>query len=191
VVRQVKVVGILMIVHGITVVIMGGILAAIGIMMAAAPPGRGRPGGPPDPWIFVVIYIAWGGMVAACGLLNSIAGFRVMTFHNRVLGLVALFSNILVLFSCYCALTAIGMMVYGLIVLFQQDVARAFEMVASGATPEEAIDRLTRSYGDVRDDYDEMNRPRRDWDDDFERRRDDPDARSDEDFDRRERDPGT
>jgi hypothetical protein len=67
-VGQVKIVGILMIVHGLTVMIMGGILAALGIMMAgAAPPGGGGPGGPPDPVIFVIIYIAWGGVIAACG----------------------------------------------------------------------------------------------------------------------------
>jgi|SoiMethySBSTD1v2_1073268.scaffolds.fasta_scaffold194602_2 hypothetical protein len=184
-VGQVKIVGILMIVHGLTVMIMGGILAALGIMMAgAAPPGGGGPGGPPDPVIFVIIYIAWGGVIAACGLLNSVAGFRVMTFHNRILGLIALFSNILALLSCYCALTAIGMMIYGLIVLFQPDVARAFELVAGGATPEEAIGRLTRRYGDARDDYDEMNRPRRDSDDERYRRRDHWDDRADDEYDR-------
>jgi hypothetical protein len=51
-------------------------------------------------------------------------------------------------------------MVYGLIVLFQPDVTRAFELVSRGATPEEAIRKLTRRYGDVRDDYDEMSDPR-------------------------------
>jgi hypothetical protein len=177
-VGQVKVVGILMLVHGITVIIMGGILAALGIMMLGVGPAGGGAG--PEPWIFAIIYIAWGFLVLACGVLNAVGGVRVMTFRNRVLGLVALFSNILVLFSCYCALTAIGMMVYGLIVLFQPDVVHAFEMVARGATPEEVVGRLTRRYDDARDDYDEMNRPRRDWDDDRESRRDDWDRRSDE-----------
>jgi hypothetical protein len=189
-VRQVKVVGILMIIHGITVIIMGGLVIFAGAWILGVGPAGGGGGGP-DANVISVIYIAWGSLVLICGLLNAIAGVRIMMFHNRILGIVALFSNVLVLLTCYCALTAIGMMVYGLIVLFQRDVARAFEMVASGATPEEAIDRLTRSYGDVRDDYDDRSRSRRDWDDEFERRRDDLDARSDEDFDRRDRDPGS
>jgi hypothetical protein len=63
--------------------------------------------------------------------------------------------------------------VFGLIVLFNSDVARAFEMVSAGATPEEAIGRLTRTYGDARDDYDELSSPRSDWEDRRRRRRED------------------
>jgi hypothetical protein len=73
--------------------------------------------------------------------------------------------------SCYCAITAIAVMVYGLIVLFNRDVTRAFEMVARGASAEEAIRRYTPRYGDDRDDYDEMSDPRRQWEDDRRRRR--------------------
>lgn len=183
-VGQVKVVGILMIVHGITVVVMGGILATVGIIMLAAPPG---PGGGPQPWIVGAIYTGWGGMVLALGVLNTVGGVRVLQFRNRVLGLVALFSNILVLMSCYCALTAIGMMVYGLIVMFNSDVVRAFELVRHGATPEEAVRRLTSRYGDARDDYDEMSDPRSQWEEDRRRRRaaDDDLRLDDEDYDRR------
>jgi hypothetical protein len=183
VVGQVKIVGILMLVHGITVIIMGGILVALGIMMMAmpAPPGGG---GGPEPWIIGGLYTAWGAMIVACGALNSVAGVRVMAFKNRVLGLVALFSNILVVFSCYCAITAIGMMVYGLIVLFHPDVARAFELVSRGATADEAIRKFTGRYGDARDDYDEMSDSRRGWEDDRRRRRQDDDLRLEPDEDR-------
>ena len=186
-VGQVKVVGILMIVHGVTVIIMGGLVAFAGAwIMGAGPAGGG--GGGPDAKIISVIYMAFGSLILLCGVLNALAGIRLIMYRNRVLGLVALFTNVVVLLTCYCAPTAIGMMIYGLIVLFNHDVTRAFEMVAGGATPEEAIGRLTRSYGDARDDYDEMNRPRRDWDDDRERQRDDLDDRSEDDFDRRDRD---
>ena len=171
-VGQVKIVGILMLIHGITVILMGGGLIAGGIAVMAVPP---PPGGGPEPWIMGGFYAAWGLMIVACGALNSVAGVRVMSFKNRVLGLVAMFSNILVLFSCYCAITAIGMMVYGLIVLFQPDVTRAFELVSRGATPEEAIRKLTRRYGDVRDDYDEMSDSRRGRDEGRRGRRDEDD----------------
>jgi hypothetical protein len=185
VVGQVKVVGILMLVHGITVVIMGGILAAVGIWILARVGGGGAGGAGGEPMIVGVVYTAWGLMIVALGILNSVAGVRVMSFRNRVLGLVALFSNILVLFSCYCALTAIGMMVYGLIVLFHSDVAYAFDLVSRGSTPEEVVGRLTRRYGDARDDYDELNTPRRQWEDDQYDRREDLDRRSEDEEDRR------
>jgi hypothetical protein len=172
VVGQVKIVGILMLIHGITVVLMGAGLIAAGIFMMTIPP---PPGGGPEPWIMGGFYTGWGVLVLACGGLNAVAGVRIMSFKNRVLGLVALFSNILVLFTCYCAITAIGMMVYGLIVLFQPDAARAFELVSQGATPEEAIRKLTRRYGDVRDDYDEMSDSRRGRDEDRRGRHDEDD----------------
>ena len=175
-VGQVKIVGILMMVNGMTVALMGALYAAMGPMMMAfaPPPGPGGGGLPPE--IFLIIYGTIGGAVLVVGLLNVIAGYRVMTMRNRVLGLVALFTNVVTLMTCYCAPTAIAMMVYGLIVLFQPDVSRAFEMVARGATPEEAVRRHTRSYGDVRDDYDEMSDSRRRWDEDRRRRRDEDDG---------------
>ena len=180
-VGQVKVVGILMLVHGITVIIMGGILVFSGAMLIGIAPPPGPGGGPGfDPTVIAVIYGVWGGTVVALGVLHSVAGFRVMLYRNRILGLIALFSNVLVLLTCYCTLTALGMMVYGLIVMFQPDVTRAFEMVARGATPEEAIGRYTRRYYDARDDYDEMNQPRREWDEDpYERRDRDEEERRD------------
>jgi len=184
VVGQVRVVGILMLVHGITVVLFGGVLVAVGVMLMAMPAG---PGGGPEPWIMGGMYGGGGVLIAILGVLHSVAGVRVMGMKNRVLGLVALFSNTLLLMTCYCTLTAIPMMIYGLIVLFQSDVTRAFEMVAAGATPEEAVRRFTGHYGDVRDDYDEMSDSRREWEDERRRRRqEDDDLRLDVDEERRD-----
>lgn len=174
-VGQVKIVGILMLVNGVTVALMGALYAAMGPMMMAFAPPAGAGGGGPPPEIFLIIYGTIGGVVLLVGVLNVIAGYRVTTMRNRVLGLIALFTNVVALITCYCAPTAIAMMVYGLIVLFQPDVTRAFEMVAGGATAEEAIRRHTRMYGDVRDDYDEMADSRREWDEDRRRRREQDD----------------
>jgi len=185
-VGQVKIVGILMLVHGITVILFGGLRITLDAMSwAAAPPPAAGPGAGFDPVIFVIISVAWGVLIALLGVLNAIAGFRVMYFQNRVLGLVALFTNLIVLLTCCCSFTAMGMMVYGLIVLFQSDVLHAFDMVARGYTPEEAIGRFTRRYDDVRDDYDEMNEPRREWDEDRDSR-DHWDDRTDDEYDRDE-----
>jgi hypothetical protein len=174
-VGQVKIVGILMMVNGLTVALMGGLYIAVGSFMMAAMPGPPAGGGGPPPELFLIIYGVLGAVTALVGIFNVVAGYRVMTMRNRVLGLVALFSNLIAMMTCYCAPTAIGMMVYGLIVLFQPDVARAFEMVARGATPEEAVRRFTGRYDDVRDDYDEMTDSRRGWEEERRRRREQED----------------
>jgi hypothetical protein len=192
VVGQVKIVGILMIVHGATVVIMGGLLAFLGSfiafgMPAGPPPGGGGAaagGGPPPAGVQAMvsaIYIGWGAVIAVVGILNGIAGFRIMYLRGRVLALVALFANIVAVMTCYCGPTGVGMMVYGLIVLFQSDVARAFEAVGRGENPEDVIARFSRrpGYGDDFDDrprYGEERRTRRD-DEDDRRPRDEDDRR--------------
>lgn len=174
-VGQVKIVGILMIIHGVTVIILGGFLVAAGIIIFAAPPpppARGGPGGQEN-LIIGAIYLGLGSLILAIALMNLVAGIRIISFRGRTFALVALFCNVIPVLTCYCSLTSIGMMIYGLIVLFQSDVARAFELVSQGATPEDVIGRLTHRYGDARDDYDESYRPRREWDDEDRRRDDD------------------
>jgi hypothetical protein len=183
-VGQVKVVGILMIVHGITVAIMGVLYAALfsASMFGVLPRGGGVPRGGGGPPVMEAIIIAVGTIIFTCGILNAVAGYRVMTFRNRVLGLIALFTNLVPLITCYCAPTSIAMMVYGLIVLFQPDVARAFQLVAGGATPDEAIRKFTRRYDDVRDNEDDRSSSRRKWEDDRRRRREaDDDLRLEDD----------
>lgn len=186
-VGQVKIVGILMMVNGLTVTLMGGLYVAMGsFMMAAMPAPRAGAGGAP-PGLFLIIYGVLGGVTALVGIFNVVAGYRVMTMRNRVLGIIALFTNLVSFLTCYCILTALGMMVYGLIVLFQPDVARAFEMVARGATPDEAVRRFTGHFGDERDDYDEMSDSRRGWEDERRRRREqDDELRADPDDEERE-----
>jgi hypothetical protein len=189
VVGQVKVVGILMMVNGLIITITGGVIAAVGpMMMAVAPPaaGGGAGGGLP-PELFLVIYGILGGVILLCGVVNVFAGYRVMGLRNRILGIVALFLNsIPFLITCYCGLTIIPMMIYGLIVLFQPDVGRAFEYVAGGATPDEAVRKFTRRFDDVRDDYDEMSDARQAWEESRRRRRaEEDDLRLDLDDDER------
>ena len=187
-VSQVKIVGILMLVHGITVTLMGALYAAVGPMvMAFAPPPPAGGGGPP-PELLLVIYVVMGSVIMVVGVINIIAGYRVMTMRNRVLGIVALFLNILPMLTCYCAPTSIGMMIYGLIVLFQGDVGLAFERVSRGATPAEAVRYFSGRFGDARDDYDDMGEIHRSWDDDRRRGRGgEGEDRLDDDDDRERR----
>src|SRR5690242_4510191 len=108
-VGQVKIVGILMMVNGLTVALTGRLYIAVGSFMMAAMPRPPAGGGGPPPELFLIIYGVLGAVTALVGIFNVVAGYRVMAMRNRVLGLVALFSNLIAMMTCYCAPTAIGM----------------------------------------------------------------------------------
>jgi hypothetical protein len=144
-VNQVQVVSILMIVNGALVSLMGLIYALMGptmfALMRPAPPGPSGASGPGTTvttmtTILSLIYVAIGLAVLTVGILNIVAGIRSLRFRGRTFALVALFSNLLPMFTCYCLPTSLGLMIYGLIVFFQTDVAYVFERVAAGEPAE-------------------------------------------------------
>jgi hypothetical protein len=81
------------------------------------------------------------------GMLQVFAGIKNLWFRGRVLGIVALVSNVGTLITCYCAPTAIALMIFGLIVYLNQQVAEAFRMGQAGATRGEVLLAFTPYYG--------------------------------------------
>jgi hypothetical protein len=162
-VSQVKTVSILMLVQGVLACLMGLFYAAMGPFMYYTMDQAKQAGGPPSPKEFEMIfftvmplyYVGVGLLTLAAGILDMIAGVRCLNFHGRTFAIVALFSNIPCAFTCYCAPTAIGIMVYGLIVFLNEQVRHAFELVAAGEPVRSVVARFTR-------------RSRGDWDDDEE-----------------------
>jgi hypothetical protein len=157
-VPQVQVVSILMIVNGALVSLMGLLLSVVGpalffILQAEQRHGRPPPQDEAALRIISVIYVVLGAVVLAAGVLNVVAGIRALRFRNRALVLVALFCNVVPLLTCYCSITSLGLMIYGLIVFFNADVARAFELAAEGVPPEEIRDRPPRRRRE--DDWDD------------------------------------
>jgi hypothetical protein len=142
-VKQVPVVASLMIANGAIVSLMGLYLVVMGpflftMMNVAPPPGPGGPK-PGDKAVLTamsVVYLVLGLVVLTAAVLNIVAGIRSLSFRSRTLALVALFSNLAPMFTCYCIPTSLGLMIYGLIVFFQPDVARAFALVAEGVPAE-------------------------------------------------------
>jgi hypothetical protein len=63
-----------------------------------------------------------------CGILRIVAGLYNRRFRRRILGMTALGVGLLSLLTGYCALTAIGLAVYGLIVYLNESVIAAFDM---------------------------------------------------------------
>jgi hypothetical protein len=170
-VSQVQVVSILMIIHGVLTSLVGLLLSLAGpalfALISLDKGNRGAHARKEDEMILTVlsvVYVVLGLMALTAGLLNLIAGIRGLKFRGRTFGLVALFSNLLCLFTVYCAPTSLGLMIYGLIVYFNRDVARAFELAADGVPPEEIRRRFDRGRDRYRDDYED------DSDDDYDRR---------------------
>jgi hypothetical protein len=165
-VSQVKTVAILMIVHGSLVCLMGLFLIGVWPAMFFFTQQAQTKGGPgPEEMdqtmftVMTVVYIVLGSLALTAGILNVIAGIRCLYFRGRTFAVVALFCNATAVFTCYCAPTAIGLMVYGLIVLFNEETTRAFALVAEG----EPVESVRAHF---------VRRRRRDWDDDDEEEED-------------------
>jgi hypothetical protein len=69
---------------------------------------------------------------AAVAIVLLAIGPRVSACRGRGLALLALASTMLTAFSLWCTAFSIPLVVYGLVVLFQRDVVRAFERVRLG-----------------------------------------------------------
>lgn len=75
-----------------------------------------------------------------------------LKFRGRTLGIVALSSGLLSIAGCYCLPTAIGLFIYGLIVLLNEPVKRAFAMGEQGRSASEIqthFDRLLQPKTDI------------------------------------------
>jgi hypothetical protein len=148
--HQVKVVAILMIVQGAMECLYGLMFVAMGPVMLAIianDPGTGSP--PPPAWI-AGIYPVLGLPALVAGALKIWAGILNLKLRGRTLGIVGLFSGLLTIMSCaiYCFPTSLALMIYGLIVYFDSDTARAFTIAEDRVPPDEALQRVDRERED-------------------------------------------
>lgn len=169
-VPQVTVIGILMIVNGSLCVLYGLLLIFLGPFMLSlinlqGAPAQAQPQMQQAQQMFQVmsiVYIVLGSVVAIAGCMNIAGGIAALKFRSRAFVITALFFNLVPAFTCYCTLTSLGLMIWGLIVMFQGDVAHAFTLGASGYSADEIKRRMAeREYHRDRfrdDDYDDARR---------------------------------
>lgn len=149
---QVPLVAILMMVQGGFELLYAAFMFLMGVMMPMfmAPAMRARPGPPQGPplammgWAMGGIYLGLGAVLLIGAVLKLAGGFRNYRYRGRVLGIVALISGLASGFSCYCFPTAIALLIYGLIVYFDQQTVYAFRLGAQGQTPEQIKATLDR-----------------------------------------------
>lgn len=138
--RQINTVAILMIVHGAIETLLGILLALMGPMMFGlmkmSPSGSSAPK-EEEIVLMTIIYGVLGVLVMAAGILKIVAGIKNLKYRSRTLGIVALSSAIVSMFTCYCLPTALALAIYGLIVYLNEQSARAFQMGDQGMSPNE------------------------------------------------------
>lgn len=146
-VSQVRIVCILQIIHGVMLSLMGLLLAAMGpVMFAILRTERNHAPVDPEEEIFMtvmpIVYLVMGLPALIAGVLNIIAGIRALRFRGRTFWMIALIANGAGFTTCYCIPTAAGVMGYGLVVCFDSDVIKAFELGEQGVPAEEIRQRF-------------------------------------------------
>ena len=149
---QIKIVAILMIVHGVLCLVAGAMLIGIAVVMPAAIAAQQRqmpqqPGAPSVEAMQSILVGVYGLMAAAgiiAGLLQIVAGVANLRLQGRTLGIVGLVGGVLSVGTCYCLPTAVALLVYGLIIYLNETTQRAFTLGAEGLSWDELHDLAAR-----------------------------------------------
>jgi hypothetical protein len=153
--KHIPVVAILMIIQGSLELILGGLLTVAALFFPTfiatvlqQNPAFAKGQGPADVEAVVklalIFYLGMGAAGLIAGLLHLIAGIRNVTYGGRVMGLVALIGGLASIATCYCAPTTIALAVYGLIVYFNAESVRAFQLGQQGMSSRAIRDALAR-----------------------------------------------
>ncbi len=136
-VRQVKVIGILLIAQALLELLQGGAMIALSFFIEfvfTLPDAEGRrPAMPAESLHFLQnLYLVIGIFSLVAAVLRFIAAMGCFLFRQRTWIIVSLFVGLISAFSGLCGLTSVGLCIYGLIVMLNPGVARAFQMVSQG-----------------------------------------------------------
>ena len=140
--RQLTPLGWCLIVQGVLKLIVGGLLIAIAGLVAfelnQIPDPVARDAGiqPGDETFLVFVYGALGCLTILASLFRMFAAVRLMRYQSRMMCFVSLGVGALTTFNGCCSITSIGLLVWGVIVLLNEPVARAFELRATGHSKE-------------------------------------------------------
>lgn len=83
-----------------------------------------------------------GGGFGLMGIGYIVAGIQAIRLKWRIFNMVVLLAGIASSISCYCAPTAIGLTIFGLIVLLKPAVIQAFEMRKTGMSKPDVLNQF-------------------------------------------------
>ncbi len=142
-VGHIRFVALLLVVHGAVLLLASLTASAFGLFFLNAPASFFDDNETTAQMILVWMYLGVGLLLLPIALLQLVAGIRNLGLRNRKLGIVALCSGMLTVFTFYCAPTSIALAIYGLIVLLHPSVQEAFKMRSGGTSKEDILAALT------------------------------------------------
>ena len=92
--------------------------------------------------IIAVVLGVFAGGIVILSIMHFVAAYLGFKFRRRVFGIVTMIMGLGAMLTCYCAPTAIGLAVYGMIIYFNPAVAQAFEMGNAGMNKPEIMDKF-------------------------------------------------
>ncbi len=139
---QIRIVSILLIVHGAMLLMMGVFLVGVAIAlpiiaMSEIAEEAQDPDGPTPEQMKMILLGVYGGMGTAGlipGVVQIVAGIANLRLKRRTLGIVALAFGLISMGTCYCTPTAIALCVYGLVIYLNQSAVQIFALGAQGKT---------------------------------------------------------
>ncbi len=142
-VRQVKIVCILSLVQAGIEILMGVMLLFMGPLLSnfVGAAAKNDPNPPPEEFLSLIstFYMVMGLVAIIVAVVRIPAAVLNLSYKARGLGIASAIVGVAAVFSGYCGLTAIGLTVYGLVVLLNPDVKRAFELAKQGYSREQIL----------------------------------------------------
>ena len=144
-VQQVMVVSILQIVVGARELLVSAILAVYtGILGAMSTGAIEMPEGEEEALfvfgIISVVMLFFGSAIFIAAVLRIWSGIAGFKFKRRKMAIFASVLGMTSALTMYCSVFSIGMLIYGLIIYFDRNVKRAYEMAEQGMTPDQIRD---------------------------------------------------
>jgi hypothetical protein len=141
-VTQVPILGVLMVIQGVLELIMSAGIFFYAFFMPMIfdemrrDAARNNQPAPPLPAemesLLAIGGTALGVIIAVVAIVTILAGARLIVYRSRVLGVTSACLGLLMLPTCYCFPTALGIAIYGMIVLLNPSVQLAFELRKTG-----------------------------------------------------------
>jgi hypothetical protein len=132
-VQHVRILAVLMMANG-AINCLIGLALAIGLPLLLGMENKNQ--ARHDPAEATVMWVIFGGLgflVGLFGLFSITAGFFCFRFRARTFVLISIFSNVVIfLLAGLFGFLSIALMIYGLVVMFNPEVARAFRRAAQG-----------------------------------------------------------
>ena len=94
--------------------------------------------------ILTIVFGVASALTFSLAVMHFMAAYYGFTFKYRLFGIITMIMGLGAMATCYCAPTAIGLAVYGMIIYFNPAVSQAFAMAKSGMKRDQILEQFPR-----------------------------------------------